>query len=304
MIDSQLDIINPFNSSGILNFNIETFRKNLTRYIQLHDSIKDFEYQVVILAAGKGSRMQINHPKVMYELAYPGGRKSLLQNMLDGIENLKTVVDIDKTFIVINNSMQNSFQEFNGKDGIEIVGLDESYIKGTAVCMQAIKHLLDPQKQIILLWGDLALWRVADLQITIKTHEILESTITFPTRLKKDPYVAFLRSPNGEPSSIIHSNESNSFKGFAEQDCLKFVCDHKSLSHIDDFINFKSELAEVDFVHLIPYLTERKYSVTPIPISDFEIVYGLNTPKRAKVIEDILKKYTKDEYNDLFMQPF
>jgi bifunctional N-acetylglucosamine-1-phosphate-uridyltransferase/glucosamine-1-phosphate-acetyltransferase GlmU-like protein len=301
--NSELDIINPFKSSGISSFSIDIFRKNLIKYIQSHHNNNDSKYQVVILAAGKGSRMKIDHPKVMYELAYPGGRKSLLQNMLDGIESLKTVVDIDETFIVINNSMQNSFQEFNGKNGTKIVGLDESYIKGTAVCLKAIKNILDPQKKIILLWGDLALWRVSDLQITIKTHEILESAITFPTRLKKNPYVAFLRSINGEPSSIIHSNESNSFKGLAEQDCLKFVCDHNSLSHIDDFIDSKLESGEVDFVHLIPYLTERKYSVIPLPISDYEMVYGLNTPKRAKVIEDILKKYTKNAYNDFFMEP-
>ena len=301
--NSELNIINPFKLNGISSFNIDNFRKDLIRYIQSYDSNKDFKYQVVILAAGKGSRMKIDHPKVMYELDYPGGRKSLLQNMLNGIESLKKVVDIQKTYIVINNSMQKSFQAFNGKNGIEILGLDESYIKGTAICLQAIKSLLDPQKKIILLWGDLALWRVSDLHITIKIHEILESIITFPTRVKKDPYVAFLRSINGEPSSIMHSNENNSFKGFAEQDCLKFVCDFESLNHIDHFIDSKTEFGEVDFVHLIPYLAEKKYFVVPLPISKYEIVYGLNTPKRAKVIENILKKYTKNEYNDLFMQP-
>ena len=113
--NNELDIINPFKSCGISSFSIDIFRKNLIKYIQLHNNNKDSEYQVVILAAGKGSRMEIDHPKVMYELAYPGGRKSLLQNMLNGIESLKKVVDIDETFIVIEGEMNMHFRGKNIK---------------------------------------------------------------------------------------------------------------------------------------------------------------------------------------------
>ena len=60
---------------------------------------------------------------------------------------------------------------------------------------------------------------------------------------------------------------------------------------------------EIDFVHFIPYLSSKGLSVVAMPIVQPDTVFGLNTPKRAKEINNVLSRYSNDAYIEFFMNP-
>ena len=297
---NNFNFLNPFANSGIEGFVIDDYRNEIRNSYKIQSN-KKLDYQVVILGAGKGSRMGISYPKVLYELNYPDGKKSILENTLENIRKLKECISIKDIYLAIDKKTTSHFSSKEFRSDINILELNSSDIKGTAVSINAIRQKINSDFHTIFLWGDLALWRVSDLNLVLNFQSINNSFLAFPTRIKIDPYVAFLRSKNGKLSRIIHSNEEQGYLGLAEQDCLSFSCAPGALDHLEEFLSNKINLSkEVDFIHYILFLAKKGFMVAPIPISIDGTVYGLNTPKRAKEINEKLCKLSAQSYCNFF----
>jgi len=303
---NKLDILNPFRVNGPESFDADIYRKYLQKYIKDTDYPK-VSYQVVILAAGKGTRMSLDYPKVLYELDYPGGKSTILENTIKMINCLRDSIEISQVHLVIDERSRGYFKNQDFLNLINIIGLNDNEIQGTAICINAIQKILDVNKDIIFIWGDLALGRISDIDLAIKCQALTNSTITFPTRLISNPYVAFLRNLEGKFIEVVHSNETERWTGVAEQDCLSFVCKYDSLSRLDDFINEflsiqKPHQIEVDFIHFLPYLASKGLDIIGIPVVQPGLLYGLNTYARAIQINKVLENYSVIDYEEYFVE--
>lgn len=294
--------LNPFNDKRLEDFQPEVFSSTLKKLPTLATK-ENKKYQIVILGAGKGTRLGVSYPKILHKLNYPTGSMSLLQNTLNNIKSLERVVEISKIFLVIDREKKPFFEHKIQEENLNIIGLESDDIRGTAISINAVKSFINPDYETIFLWGDLALWRVADMATVINLHSRVESCLAFSTRLKKSPYVAFLRSKEGVITSVIHANEMKRYQGLAEQDCLSFVCSSKALTFLKEFIESCKSSGEVDFVHFIPYLTSQGLPVLGVPIVQEGTVYGLNTLERANEINKTLSHYTKTSYIEYFQDP-
>lgn len=294
LIDKQIEFIkNPFNTISIKSFNRDAFKALLNKCLSQHSiKIKKNKIQVVILAAGKGSRMRIDYPKSLFKLKYPNGSFNLLDNTLNNLDFINASIEITKINIVINETELDFFKSYKKIKKVSLITLHPSKINGTALCIKEVLPLLNNKEDVLFIWGDLAIWDPKDFSLFLSTHFMLSSKATFPTRIMKNPYVAFIRDRYGGIKKVIHANEETRYKGTAEQDCLAFALGHDSLKHITSFLEtYKTYKGEVDFIHFLPYLTNIGIQVVPLPICDKDAVSGLNNQKKVKEINEILSEH-------------
>ena len=138
----------PFFYKKETDFSNKEFRNELSKIFST--SRLNFKYQVVILAAGKGSRMNIKYPKNLYKFDYPDGRKTLLRNNLDQLKKLKK--NIEKINIVIRDEDKVFYKKYEEIDSIRIITLKENEIRGTAVCLNNIRDEIKETENILLFW--------------------------------------------------------------------------------------------------------------------------------------------------------
>jgi len=155
---------------------------------------------VVILAAGKGTRMNSERPKVLHEL----GGKSMLAHVIDTAGKLAGA----RIHVVIGHGGESVRETFAHQPYLNWVTQHEQLGTGHAVA-QAVPHLDDADDSLVLvLCGDVPLISLDSLQdltanagpdrlalLTLKTSD--------PTGLGR-----IIRDPQGEVSSIVEEKDA------------------------------------------------------------------------------------------------
>lgn len=114
------------------------------------------ELNVVILAAGKGTRMKSVLPKVMQPLA---GRP-LLRHVVDTAVSL----DAARTLIVYGHGGEQVQKAFPGpRDGVPLLWAEQAEQKGTGHAVQMALPQLPEQGRTLILYGDVPLTTAATL---------------------------------------------------------------------------------------------------------------------------------------------
>ena len=265
---------------------------------------KEKTYQAVIMAAGKGSRMDINYPKTLYEFKYPSGNRSILSNTLNLIKTLPN--NISKILVIVREEDLPFFNQLQKKTNVEFIALSQNQIRGTANCLLSIKEFLNKELDILMFWGDLVLIPKSDVTLSIDIHNVLENYLTFPTRYKLDPYVAFLRNRKGKINKIAHTNEGKNFRGWAEQDCSFFIFRYSIFEELAKFIDTQkifqtTKNNEIDFVHLIPFLACANKRICPLPISNDDYIYDINTKASAIYVQKKLSEISRSDFKIIYL---
>ena len=292
-----------FNPLKDKDFTLSDFKKKISiQYLNKKYSPQE-QYEVVIMAAGKGTRMNLSYPKPLYEIEYPNGKKPIIVNLLHTIKD--TIPNISSIKIVINELDIDFFEEIAKMDStITFIQLQSSQINGTAKCLDIVKNYLSLEKNIMLFWGDLGIIPASHIFLSTILHEKFKPLITMPTRFKKNPYVGLIRNNEGKYVKIFHSNEENQYLGWAEQDCLFFILNKNIFSLLSEYLRLKEVIKknEVDFINSIPWFNKNN-NVIGIPISDGANVNGINSVEKAQLVDKYLHKFSKEEYQNYFLNP-
>lgn len=115
--------------------------------------MKQNNLEIIVLAAGQGSRMQSNLPKVLHKIA----GFSMLQQVIQRAKLLNPT----KIHIVIGHKGEEIIQAFSHETNINWVWQKEQKGTGHAL-MQVEPHLSDSSK-VLVLYGDVPLLNVANL---------------------------------------------------------------------------------------------------------------------------------------------
>jgi len=239
---------------------------------------------IIILAAGKGTRMKSARPKVLHPVA----GQPMLQHVVDTGRELEP----DQILVVIGHESEQIEQTMQGQ-GLEYVLQEQQLGTGHAVmqCRDCIKHGND----LLILYGDVPLIRASTLQALIQQGR--ENNVVSLLTFKADNpqgYGRILRDRTGHVNSIIEEKD-------ASEDIRKIRECNSGIMYIkgSEYEELLSEL-DNDNVQKEYYLTDvvkhavaKKHLVSAVQCEETEVL-GVNNQVQLAQIESIYRAQQAD----------
>ncbi len=165
-------------------------------------------FGVVIMAAGKGTRLKSRRPKVLHEI---GGR-ALLQHVIDAA---KTIVPPDRIYCVIGHEAD-SVRTAVEHMGVKFVLQAEQ--RGTGHALQMVKAEFElsgvqPPANLLVLSGDVPLIKPETIRALMEFHSTERAAMTILTAIPSNP--------TGYGRVLRKHSESTEVRAIVEQKDLK-----------------------------------------------------------------------------------
>tara|TARA_B100001094_G_C18160601_1_gene789075 strand:- start:833 stop:2197 length:1365 start_codon:yes stop_codon:yes gene_type:complete len=248
---------------------------------------------IVILAAGKGSRMKSSLTKVLHQI----GGKSMISHVVQTAISLKP----KKIFIVVSENKKDIEAELApfSKPDLKIVFVDQNPALGTGHAVMLVAPKLDTSYDTLILYGDVPLVSSGSLKILSKK----------PNRAVLRILTAVIGNPKGYGRIIRDDNEL--IKNCIEE---KDATTHeKNINEINTGIMFATTkeligwLTKIDnnnaqneyyLTQIISFANADKVSVFPVSALDAEEVSGVNSQVQKSAVERIFQKKCAIEFSE------
>ncbi|AJC49437.1 bifunctional UDP-N-acetylglucosamine diphosphorylase/glucosamine-1-phosphate N-acetyltransferase GlmU [Allofrancisella guangzhouensis] len=234
---------------------------------------------VVILAAGKGSRMNSNKPKVLQTLA----SKPLIQHVVESVEKLNPT-----NIVIVNGHLKEQIEQTLTNKNITFVHQAEQLGTGHAV-LQALPYLQD--EKVLILYGDVPLISTEVLDNLVSTthkHDlgVLTAFVENPSGLGR-----IIRDKFGAVTGIVEEKDANDVQRQIKEINTGIYCVHKSL--LQKWLpKLQSNNAQGEY-YLTDIVTFAKNDSVSInvthPIEEFEIL-GVNDRAQLANLERVWQR--------------
>lgn len=242
-------------------------------------------WTAVIPAAGRGSRLGYEKPKILYPVA---GRP-ILDWLIDLLESR-----CKKLIFVLSPSGVSFVRPFLEKripGRYEIVIQDEPRGMADAI-FQAVPKLNTHFS--LILWGDQAAIRPVTLEGVMKIQQFnQEAQLTLPIVQRKNPYVHYATDNAGHLTHVFERREGAAMPEIGESDCGLFVANTKRLQEIfeqerEKGIALSQTTKEWNFLPLLPKFEIGGESVNALRLESLEETIGVNNISEAAILEKYL----------------
>ena len=235
---------------------------------------------VVILAAGKGTRMQSDRAKVLHSLA----SRPLLIHVLDTVATLNP-----QRVLVVVGYQAEEVKLACANRSVEFVEQDKQLGTGHAV-LQAQAALKDFEGDILVLCGDMPLIRSSTLQALLQKHHETSAQCTLlslKTKENKD-FGRIVRSPEGAVSRIVEVRDASEEEKTIDEYNSGVYCFckgilFKTLASVDSS-NAQGEYYLTDTVGI---LSRDGHVVACHSTQDADEIFGINSSEDLKKAERI-----------------
>ncbi len=156
----------------------------------------------IILAAGKGTRMKSEHPKVIFKMA----GKAMINRVIDTANEIKS----DLIVVVIGYKRDEVKALIPDRDEIKFAIQDEQLGTGHAVKVTE-DHFKDFSGDVVILCGDVPLLRSSTLKDLIDYHRRNNMSCTILTAIMANPlkYGRIVRTNTGDFLSITEYKDAS-----------------------------------------------------------------------------------------------
>ena len=160
------------------------------------------DLHIVILAAGKGTRMKSSLPKVAHTL----GGLPIIEHVIRTAEELQAA----STVVVVGHGADVVRELLNGRRNIDFVTQSPQLGTGHAV-LQAEPKLAGKSGTVILLYGDVPLLRPDTLRRLLERHQAHRAAATVLTAELADPYGygRIVRDRSGAIERIVEERDAS-----------------------------------------------------------------------------------------------
>tara|TARA_Y100001970_G_scaffold53533_1_gene67786 strand:- start:1496 stop:2257 length:762 start_codon:yes stop_codon:yes gene_type:complete len=242
----------------------------LLNYMNKKDTI------IIILAAGKGTRMNSDLPKVLHLL----NDKPLLGHVID-TSNKINPKDI---IVVVGYKKEMIIEKFKSKN-ISII--EQKGQKGTA---DAIKYCLPKIKNfdgnILILSGDVPLIKFETLKEFINIHHSNNSSASLISAKLKDPtgYGRIIKNNTNQLKKIVeHKDATSKQKEINEINSGIYIFNSNILSEKIPLINNNNAQKEYYLTDIFNFINENNTAI--YEIKDYNEIAGINTIEQLQQLE-------------------
>lgn len=226
----------------------------------------------VILAAGKGTRMKSDKPKVLHTIF----DKTLLGYIIDAVNKTGLA---DENFVIVGHQaermdefLKNNYQ--NAKPVLQSPQLGT----GHAVSM-VVPYLKDFKGQVIILNGDLPLIRPETIKEIIEFHNSNGSDLTIMSAIFDNPtgYGRVIKNEQGHVEAIIEEKDTTpEQKAVKEINAGVYVLNWEKINPA--FAELKSDNAQGEYylTDIVKWANKQNMKIKAYILKDNEELFGIN----------------------------
>ncbi|MBS3026525.1 MAG: bifunctional UDP-N-acetylglucosamine diphosphorylase/glucosamine-1-phosphate N-acetyltransferase GlmU [Dolichospermum sp. DET50] len=241
---------------------------------------------VAILAAGKGTRMKSNLPKVLHSL----GGKSLVERVIESVEPLSPL----RKLVIVGYQSQEVKRAMDSIQGVEFVEQTVQLGTGHAI-QQLLPHLEGYTGDLLILNGDAPLLRTKTLENLLQIHQENQNSCTILT--------AQLANPQGY-GRVFRNSEGIVQKIVEEKDCTPNQRENDRVNagiycfRWPDLAEFLPQL-QANNAQKEYYLTDavtQVGKVMAVDVKDNQEILGINDRLQLATANDILQRRIKEKW--------
>ena len=242
---------------------------------------------IVILAAGKGKRMDSDIPKVLHKL----NNISLIERVIKTTNGLNA----SKTVIVVGHKKELIKKSLEKQSNIEYAVQDKQ--KGTAHAVKmCFKNLKNFNGNVIILSGDVPLISLETLKklIDIKEQKNAKASILTANMENPDGYGRIIRNKKDQIKEMKeHKDCNNSELLNKEINAGIYVIENRCLFNYIPKINNKNAQEEYYLPDLINLMIHDGESIATYKTSNISEISGVNDKEQLRELESYLKNDDK-----------
>ena len=238
------------------------------------------ELRVIILAAGKGTRMNSDLPKVLHKLQ----GKALIDYVIDESE----LLDPKEIILVVGFKKEQVIKHTKNRIHLKYATQVEQLGTGHAV-LQTKELLKNKKGHILILYGDVPNIKASTLMPIVDDHISNNRDLTLITAEIDDPsgYGRIIRDKNGNLLKIIEEKDcNNNEKKIKEWNPGIYIFKTKEVFRILNSIKTNNASKEYYLTDAIGLAQQSNMKIKAIKIANSGEVIGINTTDQLKELED------------------
>jgi bifunctional UDP-N-acetylglucosamine pyrophosphorylase/glucosamine-1-phosphate N-acetyltransferase len=242
------------------------------------------ETLAIILAAGKGTRMKSDLPKVLCQVC---GRP-MVHFVLDALE----AAGVRKKVVVVGYRADDVRKELAGRQGVAFAEQTEQLGTGHAV-MMCRKELEKHQGKVIVLAGDSPLAQTDSLRAVLAEFDRVRPACLLGTLHKSDPtgLGRIVRDQAGEFVGIVEDKDATpEQKQITEVNMSTYVFDCRELLHALDKLDNNNRQREFYLTDCPSILRREGKTIRALPVLKPCEALSINTVDELKVVEAEMRK--------------
>jgi bifunctional UDP-N-acetylglucosamine pyrophosphorylase/glucosamine-1-phosphate N-acetyltransferase len=246
------------------------------------------DIQVVVLAAGMGTRMKSAQPKVLHRAAgFP-----LIEHVLRAADHLRP----SSTIVVVGHGAATVREQVGERLGLRFAVQEPQLGTGHAL-LQAEPHLRGREGTLVLLSGDVPLLRPVTLRALVDRHQESRAAATVVTAVVDEPsgYGRIVRTGGAISSIVEHRDASEAQRAIREINSGIYAFDLSPLFAALRQIGSQNAQGEYYLPDLVRIYRERGLVVETLVVEDASEIAGVNSRKELAEVGAVLRNAKNEE---------